>query len=387
MGSIGPMTVIAMSRTEIDRMSVLHDLADGRIRIAEASTLMGLGRRQVFRLAKAYSQQGPEALVSRRRGRPSNRCYPSALRTAAIGIIRERYPDFGPTLAAEKLAELHDIHLARETVRQWMIIAGLWKDRRARLKAVHQPRYRRDCLGELIQIDGSEHWWFEGRGPQCTLLVYIDDATSRLMHLQFVETESTFDYFAATRAYLERYGKPVAFYSDKHGVFRVNRKDAIGGDGMTQFGRALHALNIDIICANSSQAKGRVERANGTLQDRLVKEMRLCGIDTIAAGTTFLPAFMGQYNERFAKAPFDERDVHCPIAGHADLDDAFAWKEERTLSMNLTLQYDQVLFILEPTGVARSLARKRVTVIDYPDGRLVIRHNGVDLPYRTYPMR
>jgi hypothetical protein len=158
----------------------------------------------VFRLAKAYGKHGPQALVSRRRGRPSNRAYPADLRDMATGIIRERYPDFGPTLAAEKLAELHDIHLARETVRQWMITAGLWKDRRARLKAVHQPRYRRDCLGELIQIDGSEHWWFEARGPQCTLLVFIDDATSRLMHLQFVESESTFDYFTATRAYLER---------------------------------------------------------------------------------------------------------------------------------------------------------------------------------------
>jgi winged helix-turn helix protein len=265
---MGPMTVITMSRTEIDRMSVLRDLAANRIKVAEAAMLMGLGRRQVFRLAKAYGLHGPAALVSRRRGRPSNRCYPSDLRTAVIGLIQERYLDIGPTLAAEKLAELHDIHLARETVRQWMIAAGLWKDRRARLKPVHQPRYRRECLGKLIQIDGSEHWWFEGRGPQCTLLVYVDDATSRLMHLQFVESESTFDYFAATRAYLERHGKPVAFYSDKHGVFRVNKKDAVGGDGMTQFGRALHALNIDIICANSSQAKGRVERANGTLQDR-----------------------------------------------------------------------------------------------------------------------
>ena len=345
------MTVIMMSRTEIDRMSVLQDLAASRIKVTEAATLMSLGRRQVFRLAKAYAQRGPEALVSRRRGRPSNRAYPGDLRDMATGIIRERYPDFGPTLAAEKLAELHDIHLARETVRQWMITAGLWKDRRARLKAVHQPRYRRDCLGELIQIDGSEHWWFEARGPQCTLLVFVDDATSRLMHLQFVESESTFDYFTATRAYLERYGKPVAFYSDKHGVFRVNSKDAIGGDGMTQFGRALHALNIDIICANSSQAKGRVERANGTLQDRLVKEMRLSGIDTIAAGNAFLPAFMEKYNARFAKAPFDDRDVHRTlVAGHDDLDDAFAWKEERTVSVNLTLQYDQVLFILEPTG-------------------------------------
>ena len=382
------MTVIAMSRTEIDRMSVLHDLADGRIRIAEASALMGLGRRQVFRLAKAFSQHGPQALVSRRRGRPSNRCYPTALRAEVIGIIRERYSDFGPTLAAEKLAELHGIVLARETVRQWMIAADLWKDRRARLKPVHQPRYRRDCLGELIQIDGSEHWWFEDRGPRCTLLVYIDDATSRLMHLQFVESESTFDYFAATRTYLERHGKPIAFYSDKHGVFRVNKKDAIGGDGMTQFGRALHALNIDIICANSSQAKGRVERANGTLQDRLVKEMRLSGVDTIEAGNAFLLSFMEKYNARFAKAPFDDRDVHrALIAGHDDLDETFAWKEERTVSMNLTLQYDQVLFILEPSGIARSLARKRVTVIDYPDGRLSIRYNGVDLAYRTFDKR
>jgi hypothetical protein len=339
------------------------------IKVAEASTLMGLGRRQVFRLAKAYGKHGPNALVSRRRGRPSNRCYPTALRAEVIGIIKERYCDFGPTLAAEKLAELHGIHLARETLRQWMITAGLWKDRRARMRPVHQPRYRRDCLGELIQIDGSEHWWFEGRGPQCTLLVYIDDATSRLMHLQFVESESTFDYFAATRAYLERHGKPVAFYSDKHGVFRVNKKDAVGGDGMTQFGRALHALNIDIICANSSQAKGRVERANGTLQDRLVKEMRLCGIDTIAAGNAFLPAFIDDYNARFAKAPLEDRDVHRPLAGHDDLDDAFAWKEERTVSMNL---------------IARSLARKRVTVIDYPDGRLAIRYDGVDGSYTPF---
>jgi hypothetical protein len=142
---------------------------------------------------------------------------------------------------------------------------GLWRDRKQR-KRIHQPRPRRDCVGELVQVDGSEHWWFEDRGPQCTLLVFVDDATGRLMHLQFVESESTFAYFHAARAYLEAWGKPVAFYSDKHGVFRVNHPGALGGDGMTQFGRALHALNIDIICANSSPAKGRVERANKTLQ-------------------------------------------------------------------------------------------------------------------------
>src|SRR4029077_18437173 len=231
-----------------------------------------------------------------------------------------------------------------------------------RLPSPHQPRRRRDCLGELVQIDGSEHAWFEDRGPPCTLLAFVDDATSRLMQLRFVTSESAFDYFRATRGYLETHGKPVAFYSDKHGIFRVNSKEAVGGDGMTQFGRALLALNIDIICANSSQAKGRVERANGTLQDRLVKEMRLSGIDTIEAGNAFLPAFMEKYNARFAKAPLEDRDVHRTLViGHDDLDDAFAWKEERTVSVNLTLQYDQVLFILEPTGIARSLARKRVT--------------------------
>ena len=223
------------------------------------------------------------------------------------GIIRECYADFGPTLAGEKLAELHGISLARETLRQWMMADGLWTDRRHRMRPVHQPRHRRECVGELVQIDGSQHWWFEDRGPQCTLLVFIDDATSRLMHLRFVGAESTFDYFEATRAYLERYGKPVAFYTDKHAVFRVNKKDAAGGDGMTQFGRALHALNIDIICANSTQAKGRVERANGTLQDRLVKEMRLRGIDTLAAGNALLPAFMADYNRRFAKPPSTSR--------------------------------------------------------------------------------
>lgn len=381
------MTVITMSRSEIDRMSVLRDLADDRIRVSEAARLMGLGRRQVLRLAKAYRQRGPAALVSKRRGKRSNRSYPIGLRAEVIGLIRERYSDFGPTLAAEKLSELHGIRLGRETIRQWMMAAGFWKDRKQRMKPVHQPRNRRECVGELIQIDGSQHWWFETRGPQCTLLVYIDDATSRLMHLQFVESESTFDYFKATRTYLEQHGKPIAFYSDKHGVFRVNRKDAAGGDGMTQFGRALHALNIDIICANCSQAKGRVERANATLQDRLVKEMRLLGISSMEAGNAFLPVFMADYNARFAKPPFGDRDLHRSCADHDDLDDAFAWKEERSVSVNLTLQYDQVMFILDPNEITRSLARKRIMVIDYPDGRLAIRHNGVDLPYRAFDKR
>src|SRR6201990_220963 len=180
------------------------------------------------------------------------------------------------------------------------------------------------------------------------------------MHLQFVESESTFAYFHAARAYLEAWGKPIAFYSDKHGVFRVNHPGALGGDGMTQVGRALHALTIDIICANSSPAKGRVERANKTLQDRLVKELRLAGAATLAEGNTLLPAFIADYNARFAKAPANNKDLHRPLRAGDDLDDTFAWKEERTLSQALTLQYDKILFIVEPTDQAKAASGKGV---------------------------
>ena len=180
-----------------------------------------------------------------------------------------------------------------------MIDAELWIPINNRLKRVHQPRNRRECFGEQIQIDGSPHDWFEGRGPKCTLLVYIDDATGKLIECQFVKSESTFTYFDSTRRYIEKHGKPVAFYSDKHSVFRTNKKDALGGDGVTQFGRALGDLNIDIICANTPQAKGRVERVNRTLQDRLIKEMRLMNISDAEQGNKFLPEFMAKFNKKF----------------------------------------------------------------------------------------
>ena len=378
------MTIRLMSDRELSRFEVLRDLDRGRLTAPAAAQLLRLERRQVFRLLRAYRAEGAAGLISKRRGRVSNRAKPGALRTEALAIIRERYWDFGPTLASEKLSELHGIVLGRETLRQWMIADGLWLDRKQRLKRVHQPRSRRECLGELIQIDGCEHWWFEDRGPQCTLLVFVDDATGRLMHLQFVESESTFSYFHATRAYLEAWGKPVAFYSDKHGVFRVNHEGATGGDGMTQFGRALHALHIEIICANSSQAKGRVERAHKTLQDRLVKELRLAGACDLAAGNALLPAFMADYNKRFAKPAANGKDLHRPLRAGDDLEDAFAWREERTLSRALTLQYDKVVFVLAPTDQAKAAVGKRVTVFDYPDGRLSIRYKGVELAYRAF---
>ncbi len=264
------MGVVTMSGKDFSRLDVLLDVEAGRLAISDACDLMGLRRRQVFRLLAALRQHGAAGLISKRRGRPSNNRLPVELRELAMGLVRERYADFGPTLACEKLAALHGCPVSRETLRKWMIEEGLWVDRKHRLPSVHQPRLRRDRVGELIQIDGSKHYWFENRGPECTLLAFIDDATSRIMHAAFVHSESAFDYLRETRAYVSRYGRPIAFYSDKHSIFRVSKRDAVGGTGMTQFGRALDELNIDIICANTAPAKGRVERAFGTLQDRLI---------------------------------------------------------------------------------------------------------------------
>ena len=344
----------------------------------------GSGRRQIFRLRRAFVADGPSALASRKRGRPSNRQRGETFRRTVLALVREQYPDFGPTLATEKLAERHGLKIGVETLRQWMMAEGLWIDRHHRLPSPHQPRRRRECLGELVQIDGSEHAWFEDRAPTCTLLAFVDDATSRLMHLRFVASESAFDYFRSTRAYIEAHGKPVAFYSDKHSVFRVNNKDAVGGDGMTQFSRALSELNIDIICANSPQAKGRVERAFGTLQDRLVKELRLAGISSITAANDWLPGFIADHNARFGRTPVNPKDLHRKLMPQEDLDEILVWREERMVTHNLTLHYDRMMIILDPTPLARRLARKKVEVVNYPDGRFSVRFDGTKLPFRTF---
>jgi transposase len=376
------MAVVMMSRKELGRLEALVGLDAGRTTAARAARLIGVSERHAFRLLRAYRASGAEGLVSRRRGRPSNRRYPEAAREAALAAIRERYADFGPTLAAEKLAEVHGLRLGRETVRRWMAAAGLWVPRKERGPRVHQPRHRRDCLGELVQVDGCEHAWFEDRGPPCTLLVFVDDATSRLMHLRFVPSESTLDYLRAVRGYVEAHGRPVALYSDKHTVFRVAGAGRDGG--ATQLGRALAELNVDLICANSPQAKGRVERAHKTLQDRLVKELRLAGIGTVEAANALLPAFVAAYNPRFAKPARRPDDLHRPLSTAHDLDEIMAVREERTVSASLTLRYDKMLLLLEPGEATRPLARKRVTVVNYPDGRFAVRHEGSDLPFRVF---
>ena len=373
-----------MSAQELDRLTVIERVLEKRLSQVEASKQLDVTPRHLRRLIKRYRRDGAAGLVSKKRGKQSNNAYADAVKRAVIALVRQRYHDFGPTLITEKLDEKHDIQLSHETVRQWLREAGIWKDRRQRRKRVHQPRYRRDSLGELIQIDGSQHRWFEDRGPKCTLLVYIDDATGRLMELRFTDSESTFDYFHSTRRYLEQHGKPVAFYSDKHTVFRVNKVGATSGNGLTQFGRALHELNIDIIYANSSQAKGRVERVNKTLQDRLIKELRLEGINTIEQANEYLPTFIEQFNAKFGKEPANPTDLHRSLTELDQLDEIMSWQEDRTVSHSLTVQYDRVVYLLEPTDVAKDLQRKKVRVYDYPDGTLMIKHGNVALPYTVF---
>jgi hypothetical protein len=292
-----------MSKQEFRRLDVLLRVQSGRLRVTDARALIGLQRRQVFRLLRGLKQDGATSLLSKRRGRPSNHRLPAEVRTLALSIVRERYSDFGPSLAAEKLAEHHGCSVSRETLRGWMIADGLWHDRRHRLASPHQPRRRRDrlaswCRSTARSTPGSR---IAARRARCWPLWMTP--TSRLMQLRFVTSESAFDYFRASRTYLEAHGKPVAFYSDKHGIFRVNSKHGAGRDGVTQFGRGLLALNIDIICANSPQTKGRIERAFGTLQDRMVKELRLAGVSSMAAANASLPGFITAYNTRFGPRP------------------------------------------------------------------------------------
>jgi hypothetical protein len=265
-----------------------------------------------------------------------------------------------------------------------MAADGLWRPRRQR-RRFHPPRLRRERLGELVQIDGSEHRWFEDRAEPCTLLVFIDDATGRLMQLRFVASESAFSYFAALEGYLKEHGRPVAFYSDKHSVFRITRAEARHGQGMTQFGRALAELDIEILCANSSQAKGRVERANRTLQDRLVKELRLAGISGIEAGNAYLLGFMERFNARFAVAPARPENRHRPLeVSPGRLREILCHREQRHVGHQLTLCYQRKLITLQATPLARGLAGQYVDTYAFADGGLELRWRGMLLPYTVF---
>ena len=378
------MAWIRMSERELKRVEVLSEVQSGRRTVTAAASLLCLSERQAYRLLSRYQADGGFGLVHKARGRSSNRSVNPGIRKYAVELVKTHYADFGPTLATEALEERHGLRVGRETLRRWMMADGVWLSREQR-RTFHQPRLRRESYGELVQIDGSDHRWFENRAEPCTLLAFVDDATSRLMQLRFVQSESTETYFEALEGYLRQHGCPVAFYSDRHSVFRPVNPNTKGAPSKTQFARALGELNIEIICANSSQAKGRVERANRTLQDRLVKELRLAGISDMAAGNAFLAGFVERHNQRFAIPPARREDLHRKLTVATNrLDDILCHREQRYVGAQLTLSYDRQQIILEQTDLCKGLAGQYVEVYDYTDRPLEVRWRGHVLPYRVF---
>jgi hypothetical protein len=375
---------ISMSQNDLYRLQELQKVHEKRQTLAQAAQRLDLSLRQVKRLSKRLKAGGPKGIISKRIGKPSNHRLPVGLEGLAIGLIKERYRDFGPTLAHEYLVEKHGLSLSISSVRNIMIRDGLWEGRARRRARVFQLRPRRAREGELIQMDGSEHDWFEGRGPRCTLLSYIDDATSAIKILRFVKSENLVDYLETTRAYIERYGRPEALYPDKHAVFRVNREGALSGNGMTQFGRAMEELGIQLICANTPQAKGRVERRHRDLQDRLIKAMRLEKIDTLKEANAFLPSFIDDFNRRFAKSPQDTNNAHMPALPSQDLDRIFCLKTPRQLSKNLTLQYKNVIYQIITERPSYAMKKAMVDVMESKDGTIRIEYQGKPLTWVPY---
>ena len=376
--------LLEMSTKELSRLEAMQRLSRKQMSQSEAGRILGLSVRQIKRLLKAYRQKGAPGLVSKPRGRKGNNRLAEDVKKQALNLLKTKYRGFGPTLAHEKLVEKEKLKLSDESVRQLMIAEDLWKPRKVKKIVTHQLRERRACFGELIQIDGSPHDWFEGRAEPCVLLVFIDDASGRVVQLLFVDSESFINYCQAAERYFRQYGKPVAFYSDKHGIFRVNVPSLGSGDALTQFGRAMQELDIQIICANTPQAKGRVERVIQTLQDRLPKEMRLRGISTLTDGNAYLPEFMVDLNQRFAVQPRSSVDAHRPLTPKEDLARILTWQETRTLSKNLTLQFQKIVYQIQTDRPSYALRKAQVLVCVNAQEQITILYNGKALPYTIY---
>jgi len=370
-----------MSHKELDRVGLIEQVVNRQIKQAVAAERLSLSVRQVKRLVRRYRTDGAAGLASKRRGRPSNNRIDTHQREAMLTLIRSHYPDFSPTLAHEKLTEVHKHQISVETLRQWMTAEGLWKTKPQRKAAIHQSRPRRAAFGELIQIDGSPHDWFEGHSAPCTLIVFIDDATSQLMRLYFCAVETTEAYMSVTQQYLAQYGRPAAIYSDRHSIFRNNHPGKEGE--LTQFTRALKTLDIEAIHANTPQAKGRVERANQTLQDRLTKEMRLQRIHTPEAANAWVSTFIEDYNQRFGKPAKSPEDGHRPVL-HTDDEQAqiFSIHAHRKLSKNLTFRFKNREYQLTGQGNGYRLRGAQLTVCEAFDGSVMVLHEGSQLAYR-----
>ena len=372
-----------MTQKEANRLHVMKLLESKRISLKNAAKLMSLSKRHAIRIKNSYLKSGVKGLISKKRGRPSPNKISDEIKQKTALIVREKYYDFGPTLAKEKLEKNENIIMSVETIRQIMIKAGLWKSRKHKKVIVHQMRSRRSQFGELIQIDGSYHKWFEDRADKCCLLVFIDDATSKITSAKFCKHETTFDYLQTLKDHINEYGKPGALYSDKHSIFKVNNKKHITGKEITRFGLALKKIDITLICANTPQAKGRVERANGILQDRLIKEMRLQNISSIEEGNDFLKEYLQEHNNKFSKEPLCSEDAHCPLKYNDDLKKIFAHEEKRKLSKNLTFQYGGTLYQIDPQIATFGMKHSSVTIIEN-QGDIEVKYKGQKLAYKKY---
>jgi hypothetical protein len=371
---------VQMTLKEADRLFVIRRLKDKKINLKRAAEELGLCTKQCYRLLQRFILNGAQGLISLRRGKPSNNHLDYKLIQKVVAIIKEKYFDYGPTLIKEKLEEKHKLYLSRETIRQIMTKEGIWTPNKVKYRKIHPRRTRRSRIGELEQIDGSYEYWFEERADKSCLLVCIDDASSQIMLLMFCKTETTENYLKFLKMYLKKYGRPLAFYSDKHSVFRINNKQKYEGIFSTKFQKVLKELDIELICAHSPQAKGRVERANGILQDRLIKWLREERISTIEDANECIEDFRIKYNKKFAKEPADKTDAHRKLLTNKNIEHLCMIQEERTLSKNLSFQYKTNLYQIDNEYKNR-LCGKKILIYE-SDGEIkMITQNGKELKF------
>jgi len=369
---------IMLRQKELKRLHVIHKVLEGTLTQRQGAGLISLSERQIRRIVTRIREEGDEGIRHRSRGKPSKRKLP--FKERIVKLYRKHYGDFGPTLFTEKLAEREAITVSRETVRTWLIEAGAWKIHR-RQKAHRQWRERKEHCGEMLQMDGSHHDWFEGRGPKCVLMAYIDDATGRV-YGRFYEYEGTIPAMDSFGRYLSQYGLPMSVYLDKHTTYKswVRRDDFQEKEPISQFGRALSELGVRKLHAHSPQAKGRIERLFQTFQDRLVKEMRLAGVSSIEEANEFLISYLPAYNGRFSVTPKKEENLHRPVS--VDLDTVLCIKTERTLKNDHTIQLAGRLYQIEDR-----IRTKKVMVEELIDGTMKIRHKGVQVAFHEITER
>jgi len=369
---------IEMSQRERDKLKVMHGVLKGERSQVEAARLLRLSTRQVRRLQRKLEAQGDGALVHGLRGRPSNRRADGGLRAAVVKAYRRDYPDFGPTLAAEKLAG-RGLAVSAETLRRWLVAEGLWQRRRRR-DPHRSRRPRRDCFGELVQVDASVHDWLEGRGEQGVLVGMIDDATGRVLARFYPAgtTEAHMDLFGR---WPRKHGRPLALYSDRHSIFEPQDKGKLSPGAEAQFGRACRELDVELIRAHSPQAKGRVERLFGTAQDRWVKELRLAGARTLAEANRLLQGLLREHNRRFARPAAKARDAHRALGPGHRLEAVLSIQERRVVSNDYVVRYRSRFYQLLPPALP-GLRGGQVVIEERLDGAMAMRFGQAYLKYR-----